>query len=166
MCVWFDYIQYYELGTVLESRSPHGCPPDLTSEEFCEHQQADRSSVGPAPRDCVGPRNTQSCFSWRHSKTKASLGPQISLLILAWGFPSSFFFFLIFIHLFIWLHRVFVAACGIFVVACRIFSCGMWDLVPWPGIKPGPPALGGRSLNCWTTREVPGFPSRFNRRTC
>ena len=34
-------------------------------------------------------------------------------------------------------------------------SCGMWDLVPWPGIKPGPSALGARSLNHWTTREVP-----------
>ena len=35
----------------------------------------------------------------------------------------AFFFFLIFIYLFIWLCRVFVAACG-------IFSCSMWDLVP------------------------------------
>ena len=34
-------------------------------------------------------------------------------------------------------------------------SCGMWDLVPWPGIKPGPPALGVLSLSHWTTREVP-----------
>ena len=32
---------------------------------------------------------------------------------------------------------------------------GMWDLVPWPGIKPGPPALGACSLGHWTTREVP-----------
>ena len=31
----------------------------------------------------------------------------------------------------------------------------MRDLVPWPGIKPGPPALGVRSLNHWTTGEVP-----------
>ena len=60
--------------------------------------------------------------------------------------------------------------CGIFVAARRIFSvavrrifswgmqtlsCGMWDLVPWPGIEPGPPALGAQSLSHWTTREVP-----------
>ena len=32
-------------------------------------------------------------------------------------------------------------------------SCGMQDLVPWPGIEPGPPALGAWSLNCWTPRE-------------
>ena len=33
------------------------------------------------------------------------------------------------------------------------FSCSMWDLVPWPEIKPGPPALGVWSLNHWATRE-------------
>ena len=31
----------------------------------------------------------------------------------------------------------------------------MWDLVPWPRIKPGPPQLGVWSLNHWTTRELP-----------
>ena len=35
-------------------------------------------------------------------------------------------------------------------------SWGMWNLVPQPGIKPGPPALGAQSyLSHWTTREVP-----------
>ena len=33
-------------------------------------------------------------------------------------------------------------------VACRIF-------VPWPGIRPRPPALGEWNLNHWSTREVP-----------
>ena len=42
-----------------------------------------------------------------------------------------------------------VAACGLLVAAC---TC---DLVPWPGIEPGPPALGAQSLTHWTTREVP-----------
>ena len=27
----------------------------------------------------------------------------------------------------------------------------MWDLAPWQGIEPGPPALGGQSLSHWTT---------------
>ena len=31
----------------------------------------------------------------------------------------------------------------------------MQDLVPWPRIEPGPPALGAWSLSHWTTREVP-----------
>ena len=34
-------------------------------------------------------------------------------------------------------------------------SCGMWDLVPQPGIKPGPPALGAQSFSHWTTKEIP-----------
>ena len=35
----------------------------------------------------------------------------------------------------------------------------MRDLVPSPGIEPGPPAVGTWSLNCWTTREVPPLSS-------
>ena len=34
-------------------------------------------------------------------------------------------------------------------------SRSIWDLVPWPGIEPGPPALGTWSLNHWATREIP-----------
>ena len=34
-------------------------------------------------------------------------------------------------------------------------SCSMWDLVPWLGIEPRPPALGVHSLSHWTTRDVP-----------
>jgi len=36
-----------------------------------------------------------------------------------------------------------------------LFSCGMWDLVPQPGIKLDPAALGAQSLSHWTTREAP-----------
>ena len=59
----------------------------------------------------------------------------------------SFLFIKENIYLFIWLHWVFVVACG-------IFRCGMWDLVLWPGTKPVPPALEVWSLNNWTAREV------------
>ena len=31
----------------------------------------------------------------------------------------------------------------------------MWALVAWPGMEPGPPALGAWTLNYQTTREVP-----------
>ena len=31
----------------------------------------------------------------------------------------------------------------------------MQDLVPWPGIKPWPPALGVWNVKCWSTQEVP-----------
>ena len=32
---------------------------------------------------------------------------------------------------------------------------GMWGLVPWPGIRPPPPARAAWSLSHWATREVP-----------
>ena len=34
------------------------------------------------------------------------------------------------------------------------FSCGIWELGPWPGIDIRPPALGVWSLSHWTSREV------------
>ena len=46
-------------------------------------------------------------------------------------------------------------SCGIFSCGMRTLSCSMWDLVPWPGIEGGPPALGAWRFNHWTTREVP-----------
>ena len=33
--------------------------------------------------------------------------------------------------------------------------CGMWDLVPWPGIELAPLALEVQSLSHWSIREVP-----------
>ena len=38
--------------------------------------------------------------------------------------------------------------------------CSVWDLVPWPGIEPGPHAWGVWSLSPWTPREVLGASSR------
>ena len=40
-------------------------------------------------------------------------------------------------------------------LAMLSFSCGMWDLIPWPGIKSRPPALGSWGPRHWTSREVP-----------
>ena len=56
---------------------------------------------------------------------------------------------------------VFFAASGIFSFGMRTLGCGMWDLVPWPGIKPRPPALGAWSLSHWTAREVSAVFSLF-----
>lgn len=33
--------------------------------------------------------------------------------------------------------------------------CAMWDLGSWCRDEPMPPAVGARSLNHWTAREVP-----------
>ena len=75
--------------------------------------------------------------------------------------PTLFFFFL---YLFIlavpglncsmWdlhcsVHYLLVAACG-------LLSCGIRDLVPRPGMEPGPLVLGAWSLTHWTTREILG----------
>ena len=46
-------------------------------------------------------------------------------------------------------------SCGIFLAVCKLLvvAC-IWDLVPRPGIEPGPPALGAQNLTHWATREV------------
>ena len=42
-------------------------------------------------------------------------------------FSLAIHFFKLFIYLFIWLHQVLVAACGIFIAACGLLSsCGTW----------------------------------------
>ena len=75
------------------------------------------------------------------------------------GWTNSFYFLKwslkIFICLLVWL-------CWVLVVTHRIFSWGMqtlsgslWNLVPWPGIKPGPPALGVWSLSHWNHQGSP-----------
>ena len=49
-----------------------------------------------------------------------------------------------------------VIASGIFFffLSSFFFSCCVWDLLPWPGMESGPPALGAQSHRNWTTREV------------
>ena len=44
-----------------------------------------------------------------------------------------------------------------FFLTVPSLSCCMWDLVPWPGTEPRPPALGAQRVNHWTTSEVPQF---------
>ena len=80
------------------------------------------------------------------------------VLLLSWSF-------LIFKSIF---KNIYLAVLGnsyghvgssVFFAVSEIFSCSMWDLVPWPGIKPGPPELGAQILGHWTTRGVPGKKS-------
>ena len=94
--------------------------------------------------------------------TKCFPGLQNTFYFLYWtscseGFQNRHWgpFFLMFIYLFIWLHQVFIEAHWIFIMACGLFSCGIWDLILWPGIEPGPLALGAQRLSHWTTGEVP-----------
>ena len=50
---------------------------------------------------------------------------------------------------FVWLNDTYFGLCQVLLAVCAIFSCvtgslgcSMWDLVPWSGIKPGPPCMG------------------------
>ena len=68
-------------------------------------------------------------------------------LMLCLLFPILFCFS--FLSFLIYILFIYLAALGL--------SCGMWDLVPWPGVEPRPPALGVWSLSHWTTRGSPCF---------
>ena len=65
----------------------------------------------------------------------------------------------LFFKKFIWLHWILVETLRILNLCCSMWtlSCGMWDLIPWPGIKLRPLAMRVLSLNHWTTREVPMY---------
>ena len=53
-----------------------------------------------------------------------------------------------FFNLFIWLCWVLVVAQGSFRWDLQTLCCGMWGVVPWPGIELWPPpSLGARSLS-------------------
>ena len=71
-----------------------------------------------------------------------NLSPALQGRFLTTG-PPRRFFFLIFKIFFIFGHS----------------TC--WILIPWPGIRPTPPALEAQSLNHWATREFPSM-NNFN----
>ena len=52
---------------------------------------------------------------------------------------------------------IFTWPCQVLHVALGIFNlrCGTQTLISWPGIEPGPPASGARTLSHWMAREVP-----------
>ena len=51
--------------------------------------------------------------------------------------------------------KIFSINCLFIYTTALDLSCSMWDLFPWPGIEPGPPALGDWSLSHWTTMGSP-----------
>ena len=65
-------------------------------------------------------------------------------------FPCSKFFLKNFFNLFV--------CAGNFGCNLWALRCGLWNLVPWPGIEPGTPVLGMQSLSHWTNQ---GSPSMF-----
>ena len=57
-------------------------------------------------------------------------------------------------HFHMCVHIIYCQVMTFIYLAVLSLSCSMWDLVPWPGIEPGAPALRVWSLSHWTTREV------------
>ena len=82
----------------------------------------------------------------------------ISRWVLYYWYISNIWFFKFFsISLFIWLLWVLVGPWGslIFAVTCSIFSCGVWDIVSWPGLESRSPSQrGAQSHSHQTNRKV------------
>ena len=53
-----------------------------------------------------------------------------------------------------WLCQASVVAYQAFAVASRVLSCSTWDLVPWPGLNPGPLRWEHEALAHWATKGV------------
>ena len=51
--------------------------------------------------------------------------------------------------------KIFIWLCWVLVSPHGIFSCGLWDLVPLPGIEPEPPALRAWSLKSLDQQRSP-----------
>ena len=66
----------------------------------------------------------------------------------------QFFFFNLFGQVLIATHRI-------FSYGTQTLSCSIWDLVPWPEIEPGTPALWVHSLSHLTTSKITLIPGFF-----
>ena len=61
---------------------------------------------------------------------------------------------LAFLELIFLFKKIYLAVPGL-SCGTRILHYSMQDLVPWPGVEPGLPALTMQSLDHWITREIP-----------
>ena len=73
----------------------------------------------------------------------------------SWGPLFCFVFRISVVFLFTYLATLGLS-CSTHDLRSSVAACK--DLVPWPGIKPGPPVLGAWSLSHWTTKKVPWGP--------
>ena len=108
-------------------------PGDKSTALLCPGQ---RGRLSHQPSDCmlqVGLEEHRSDLGLRRVTVHAG---ELQVHGSSW---EQFNSFLKSIYLFTWL-------CCVLVVVSGILSCGMRDVVPWPGIEPRPPALGAWSL--------------------
>ena len=103
--------------------------------------------ITPTPRRTIALRTECWPVTEKAKKGKKKIESLFFLLF----FFFYFFFLLKKNYLFIWLQQV-------LVVARRIFSCSLWDLVPWPGIEPQAPCIGSSEFSHWATRKIPSLP--------
>ena len=94
-----------------------------------------------------------------HMKYSISISISMKKLVSTWllffcSFLSIFQSLFYFLKFYIYLLVVPGFSCGM-----QTLTCSMWDLIPWPGIKPMSPCIWSWSLSHWTTREVPIFQS-------
>ena len=95
-------------------------------------------------------------YSWpTHYKRYLWITPRLPLLL------KFFFKFIYLAAPGLSCGMIFVEASGIFSCAMETLSYNTWNLVPWPGIEPGPAALRELNLGHWTTREVPPLSSEL-----
>lgn len=129
-----------QIDKALTPNKPEG-PQELDFRNEATHREALHG------RDAAGVFSPPLCDGAGRNLSPISSGKQTTAGCRVWSqrktaaFQKTFFFFFE-------LHWVLVAA-------FRFFSLGMWELLLWPGIKSGPPAMGAWSLSHWTVREVP-----------
>ena len=97
--------------------------------ELYSNTQRNTLWVNPDSLDLVTPEGFGSHIQYSTYSTSILVSSSVTIL------PSLVFFKKYFslknFYLFIWLRQVLVTACRI------LFSCDMWELVPWQGSKPG-----------------------------
>ena len=103
------------------------------------------------PRVRRGPAHGQVLIPVRPWLQKPGIAAGIKMPTLC--LILAFFWRQYAIHLFSFFFKKYLLIC----LSTPYLSCSMWDLVPWPWIKPRPPALEAQSPRHWTTRDVPVY---------
>ena len=133
-------------------KCPHFSKPQMCAQD-CSHvcegvwvrEKREWGADGSGGQVCQpGLKNESATEKWHLSWMEGALQSFVNL--------CKSYFFSFFLPSFFPLSLLpFFLSCQILVAG---FSCGIRDLVPWPGIKPRLPALGAWRLSHWITREA------------
>ena len=146
---------------LLPTSNPSSTPDSFISEIHSRPNQFPSPLLPPFSTLTAPQPRLPDCSPWLHSCSFIAQQPLegssktyiMSYFFLFKNLSSGFL-----LHLFIYFQQtdvyLFISLCQFVSCGLWTLSCGMWDLVPWPGIEPGNPALGVQILSPWTTREV------------